>query len=334
MNVHQLRLFLAVAQRRSFSRAAEAEHLTQSAVSQQIEALEREHGVRLFERLPRRIELTDAGAALLPFAERITTLLEEAAHALADVRGVASGRLRVAASPTPATYWLPPLLGTFARRHPAVELLLDVDVSARVAQRVADGESALGIVEGLAADARLEATVLLEDELLLVTPPAFAPRNEAAGGVLPAAELSGLRYLAREPSAFTRVLVDERLRGLGVAWPPAMELGNIEAIKRAVIAGLGASFISRFAVADEIAAGRLRGWRVTGLDLRRPWYLLQRAGVRPGPAAAAFLGILSEAIQSSAESSALSIQPESTDPRRKTGWRGASRTKASKCESA
>ncbi len=293
MNIHQLRLFLAVVQRRSFSRAAEAEHLTQSAVSQQIEALEREHRVRLFERLPRRIELTDAGMALLPYAERITALLDEAAHALAEVRGVASGRLRVAASPTPATYWLPPLLGAFARRHPGVELLLDVDVSARAAQRVADGESALGIVEGLAADVRLEATVLLEDELLLVAPPAFVPCGEA-GGVLQPTELGSLRYLAREPSAFTRTLVDERLRGLGVAWPAAMELGNIEAIKRAVIAGLGASFVSRFAVADEIAAGRLHGWRVAGLDLRRPWYLLQRAGVRPGPAAAAFLRLLAE----------------------------------------
>lgn len=300
MNVHQLRLFLAVAQRRSFSRAAEAQHLTQSAVSQQIEALEREHAVRLFERLPRRIELTDAGAALLPYAERITTLLDEATHALAEVRGLASGRLRVAASPTPATYWLPPLLGAFARRHPAVELLLDVDVSARVAQRVADGESALGVVEGLAAEARLQATPLLEDELLLVAPPTFAPRRGESGGVLLPEELSGLRYLAREPSAFTRALVDERLRGLGVAWPPAMELGNIEAIKRAVIAGLGASFVSRFAVADEIAADRLRGWQVAGLDLRRPWYLLQRVGVGPGPTAAAFLRLLAEegAVQS------------------------------------
>src|SRR5581483_6790652 len=209
-------------------------------------ALEREHDVRLFERLPRRIELTDAGRALLPFAERITTLLDEATHALAEVRGVASGRLRVAASPTPATYWLPPLLGAFARRHPAVDLLLDVDVSARVAQRVADGESALGVVEGL------DAAVLFEDELLLVTPPAFAPGGGPGGDVLESGELSRLRYLAREPSAFTRTLVDERLRGLGVAWPAAMELGNIEAIKRAVIAGLGASFVSRFAVADEI----------------------------------------------------------------------------------
>ncbi|HLZ68911.1 MAG TPA: LysR substrate-binding domain-containing protein [Dehalococcoidia bacterium] len=292
MNSHQLRLFLAVARQRSFSRAAEAEHLTQSAVSQQIEALEREHGLRLFERLPRRIELTDAGEALLPFAERVTALLEEAGHALAEVRGVARGRLRVAASPTPATYLLPPLLGAFARRHPAIEVLLDVDVSARAAQRVADGEAALGVVEGLAEDIRLNATPLLEDELLLVTPPAFVPERTDRDGVLALDELPRLRYLAREPDAFTRTLVDERLRARGVAWRPAMELGNIEAIKQAAAAGLGASFISRYAVAEEIAAGRLRGWRVAGLDLRRPWYLLQRAGVRPSPAAAAFVAML------------------------------------------
>ncbi len=294
MTSHQLRLFLAVAQQRSFSRAAESQHLTQSAVSQQIEALEREHGVRLFERLPRRIELTDAGEALLPYAERVTALLDEAAHALAEVRGVASGRLRVAASPTPATYWLPPLLGAFARAYPAIEVLLEVDVSARVARRVADGESALGVVEGLAQDDRLSATPLLEDELLLMAPPAFVPERVVADGVLSLDELTRLRYLAREPTAFTRTLVDGRLRALGVEWPPAMELGNIEAIKRAVAAGLGASFISRYAVVDEVAAGRLRGFRIDGLDLRRPWYLLQRTGARPAPAAAAFLTMLAE----------------------------------------
>ncbi|HEY7295898.1 MAG TPA: LysR substrate-binding domain-containing protein [Dehalococcoidia bacterium] len=294
MNSHQLRLFLAVARQSSFSRAAEAQHLTQSAVSQQIEALEREHGVRLFERLPRRIVLTDAGEALLPYAERVTALLEEAVHALNEMRGVAGGRLRVAASPTPATYLLPPLLGEFARRHRGVEVLLDVDVSTRVARRVADGESALGVVEGLAEDTPLSALPFLDDELLLVAPPSFTPLHVAADGALALDELLRLRYIAREPAAFTRALVDRRLRARGVEWPPAMELGNIEAIKRAVAAGLGASFVSRYAVDEEIAAGRLRAWRIAGLDLHRPWYLLQRSGAHTAPAAAAFLTMLNE----------------------------------------
>lgn len=288
MNSHQLRVFLSVVRQSSFSRAAETLYLTQSAVSQQIEALEREHGVRLFDRLPRRVALTDAGLALLPFAERVTQALEDAAHALDEVRGVARGRLRVAASPTPATYLLPALLGEFVRGHPGVEVALEVDISARVAARVAAGEVGIGVVESPTEDRRLAASAIVQDELLLVTAPGFA----AAGPTVSPAELVALRYIAREPRALARRLVETRLQTLGVDWPPAMELGNIEAIKRAVAAGLGAAFLSRYAVADEVAAGRLGAWRVAGLDLRRPWHLVQRAGVPPAPAATAFAALL------------------------------------------
>jgi DNA-binding transcriptional LysR family regulator len=293
MTSHQLRVFLAVARHQSFTRAAEALYLTQSAVSQQIVALEREHGVLLFDRLPRRVELTDAGAALLPYAERVGQLLEDATNALDEVRGVARGRLRVGASPTPATYLLPPLLGEFAREHPGLEVVLDVEISARIAQRVAAGEVALGVVEGLAEGAAVAASALVEDELVLVTPPAFV----AEGETVSLQELLQLRYLAREPTALTRLLVDSRLRALGVEWTPAMELGNIEAIKRAVAAGLGAAFLSRVAVADEAAVGSVRIWTVAGLALRRPWYLVQRHATRPGPAAGSFAAFLRKRLQ-------------------------------------
>jgi DNA-binding transcriptional LysR family regulator len=290
MNSHQLRVFLAVAQHRSFTRAAEALFLTQSAVSQQIEALEREHEVRLFDRLPRRVALTEAGRVLLPYAERGTQVLDDAVHALDTVRGVARGRLRVGASPTPATYLLPAVLGAFARQHPHLELLLEVDTSTRIAEWVASGGIALGVVEGLADEDRVTATPLLVDELVLIT----APDVVAEGARFTLDELVRLRYIAREPTALTRLLVDAGLHARGVEWRPVMELGHIEAIKRAVAAGLGVAFLSHVAVADEITSGRLRAWLVEGLDLRRPWYLLQHRRIQPGPAAAAFAQFLRE----------------------------------------
>lgn len=290
LNSQQLRLFLAVARERNFTRAAASLYLTQSAVSQQIDAFEREHGLRLFERLPRGIALTDAGAALLPYAERVVQLVDDAANALAEVRGVARGRLRVGASQTPATYLLPELLGGFARRYPGVDVVLEVNVSAVIAEAVAAGALPLGIVEGVGADARLLREPLLEDELLLVTSPQFAPTGET----VTLDELAALRYLARESGAFTRELVDAQLLRLGLDWRPALELGHIEAIKRAVASGLGAAFLSRHAVQAEAALGSLRLWRVEQLDLRRPWYLLQRAGTHDSPAAAAFAALLRE----------------------------------------
>jgi LysR family transcriptional regulator, transcriptional activator of the cysJI operon len=288
VNSQQLRLFLAVARERNFTRAAASLYLTQSAVSQQIDAFEREHGVRLFERLPRAAVLTDAGTALLPYAERVVQLVDDAANALAAVRGVARGRLRVGASQTPATYLLPDLLGAFARNHPAVDVVLEVNVSAAIAEAVAAGALPLGVVEGVGADPRISIEPLLEDELLLVTPPDFAP----AGPMVTLAELAALRYLAREQGAFTRELVDTQLLRLGLDWQPAMELGHIEAIKRAVASGLGAAFLSRHAVQAEAALGWLRLWRVEQLDLRRPWYLLRRAATHDSPAAAAFATLL------------------------------------------
>lgn len=290
MNSQQLRLFLAVARERNFTRAAASLYLTQSAVSQQIDAFEREHGVRLFERLPRGIALTDAGTALLPYAERVTQLVDDAANALAAVRGVARGRLRVGASQTPATYLLPDLLGAFARRYPGVDVVLEVNVSAVIAESVAAGALSLGIVEGVGGDTRLTIEPLLDDELLLVTPPEFAP----AGSTVTLAELAALRYLARESGAFARELVDTQLLRFGIDWQPVLELGHIEAIKRAVASGLGVAFLSRHAVQAEAALGWLRLWRVEHLDLRRPWYLLRRAATHDSPAAAAFAALLRE----------------------------------------
>ncbi len=292
MNSHQMQVFLAVARHRSFSRAAAALSLTQSAVSQQVDALERAHGVRLFDRLPRQVALTDAGTALLPYAEQVTRLLDDAAGALEEVRGVARGRLRVGASPTPATYVLPAVIGAFGTRYPGVEVALDVDSSTRIAERVAAGDTTVGVVEGWATDVRLTAAVLLEDEVVLVTSPGFVP----AGTSVSLEEVGEMRYIAREPASLTRVLVDTRLRALGLNPRPVMELGHIEAIKRAVMAGLGAAFLSRAAVVDEVAGGRLRAWSVAGADLRRPWYLIERAGTRPPPAATAFITVLRESL--------------------------------------
>jgi len=288
MRGEQLRVFLAVARLRSFSRAAETLYLTQSAVSQQIGRLESEYGVRLFARDGRKVELTDAGAALLPYAEQIVRLLDEASSTLEEIRGAVRGRLRLGASPTPATYLLPALLGAFVEEHPDVEVELSVDVSARVARDVASGVLALGVVEGLTREPAVAARVLMEDELLLIA----SPRATFADEPLTLDALPGLRYIAREPGSLTRLLVEETLRARGVTLRPAMELGHIEVIKRAVAAGLGVAFLPRCAVAAEIASGRLRALRVEGLDLRRPLYLLQREDLRLSPVAAAFLAAL------------------------------------------
>jgi DNA-binding transcriptional LysR family regulator len=148
MTLEQLRIFVAVAERLHVTRAAEALHLTQSAASAAIAALERRHGVTVFDRVGRRLALTEAGRALLPEARQ---LLQNAAHAesvLGELAGLKRGALTVAASQTVSGYWLPERLARFARLHPAVRLTMHAGNTAQMAQAVIDGAADLGFVEG------------------------------------------------------------------------------------------------------------------------------------------------------------------------------------------
>src|ERR1700694_1830165 len=147
MNLQQLRVFLTAAELGSFTRAALTLYVSQSGVSQHIETLERECGMRLFDRLGRGVRLTDAGESLVPYAHRLLTLERDAAEALEFVKGIQAGHLRVGASPTPATYLLPDLLDRYHRRHPAAEISLTVDVTARIAEQVTEGSIGAGLVE-------------------------------------------------------------------------------------------------------------------------------------------------------------------------------------------
>ncbi|MGI8554608.1 MAG: LysR substrate-binding domain-containing protein [Dehalococcoidia bacterium] len=291
MNLQQLRVFAAVADLGSFTRAAETLYLSQSGVSQHIETLEREQGVRLIDRLGRHVQLTDAGAILLPYAHRLINLEREAEESLAIVKGLGAGHLRVGASPTPATYLLPYLLGIYHRRNPAVEILLAVDVTLRIAEQVAAGALGAGLVEGDVHHDQLQAQPCLHDELLVVTQPDIRP---ADGQAFHVEELAVLRQIAREPGSLTRRLIEQTFGRCSLPYRPVIELGHMEAIKQAVAAGLGVSILSGYAVANEIQRGRLNGWRVHGLPFRRIFLLLTRKGNVGSPATDSFLNLMNQ----------------------------------------
>ncbi len=290
MELRQLRTFVAVVDCSSFSRAAEELNLTQPAVTAQIQALERDLGARLLERLPRQVLLTPAGEALLPYARGIVNLEREGKEALAALQGLRAGCLRVGASPTIGTYLLPQVLGEFKRRYPGLRVIAEIEPSQRVAEALAMHALDLGLVEAPVQSDALEIAPFLTDEMVLAVP---AGHPWAGRSSIRLEELAHEPMIVREPTSSTRRLVEGRLRAAGVEAQPALELGGIEAIKNAVAAGLGVTFISRVALSGE-GLQRLVVVPVEGLDLRRPLYRLlhkQRQATLP---ARALLDLLAE----------------------------------------
>jgi DNA-binding transcriptional LysR family regulator len=258
MTLEQLRIFVAVAERQHVTRAAEALGLSQSATSSAVATLEARHGVPLFHRIGRGIELTDAGRVFLAEAQAVLARAEAAELALSELGGLLRGVLSVQASQTIAGYWLPRHLVRFRRTYPGVEIRLAVGNTAQVAAAVHHGAAELGFVEGAVEDPLLQAQTVAADQLVLVVAPDHPWAREAPAS-LPAMVETG-DWVLREPGSGTRSEFEAALRQHGL--PPgglrvALELPSNEAVRGAVEAGMGATVISASVVAAGIEAGLL-----------------------------------------------------------------------------
>lgn len=290
MTLDQLRVFVAVAERGHVTEAARALNLAQSAASHAIAALEARHDVKLFDRIGRRIELTEAGRTLLVDARAILAEVERAELALSEFGALERGALSVMASQTIASYWLPQRLVAFRRAYPRVEVRLAIGNTAQVAEAVEGGAAELGFVEGTVRNAALDSTPAARDQLVLVV----GPDHPWADGETPtAASLAESEWVLREPGSGTRSAFEEALAALG-ADPArlrvAMELPSNEAVRAAVEAGLGATAISASVAAPSLESGLLRL-----VDFRLPeraFHILSRNGRRASPAAEALRRIV------------------------------------------
>jgi len=266
VNLHQLRIFTTVARLGSFSRAAEELSISQPSVSIQVADLERSLGVDLFEKLGKRIYLTEAGRILDEYARKMLGLAEEAQIALEDIKGLHRGRLMVGATTTPGTYILPRVIAAFQERHPQVAVVLEITNTKRVQERLLRNELDLGVVGWDVTAQGLRVEPLLDDELVLVASPSHPL---VTAGIAHAKGLRDHRLILRERGSGTREALEAALREAGVAIAPSMELGTGEAVKEAVVAGLGVTIISRLAVAGDARAGRLVIVPMPDLAIRR-----------------------------------------------------------------
>ena len=275
LNLHQLRIFQAVAQQRSYSRAAEILYLSQPGVSLQVKALERSIGLPLFEKVGRALRLTEAGNELLAYSDRIFALMDETQLVLEELSGARRGTVKVGASTTAGIYIVPSALGAFHRQNPRVKLTLDVVNRFNVQERLLNDEIDMAVM-GLIEDADdLEVAEFVPNELVVIA----SPRHRLAGvRHISLEELSKELFLLREAGSGTRTDVERIFAGKDVPLHVSMELRSSGAIKQAVAADLGIGIMPLRALELELMAGRLVILNVEGFPVHRHWSLVRRQG--------------------------------------------------------
>jgi DNA-binding transcriptional LysR family regulator len=288
LNPVHVRTLAAVARHGSFSRAAERLHLSQPAVSLHVRALEERLGVAVLARAGRRPTVTRAGAVLLAHAGRAFAELAAAEHAVRALRGVVAGAVRLGTGATASIYLLPARLGTLRRRYPGIELALVTGNSAEIVAGVAAGDLDAGVVTLPVAARRLAVTPFFTDRLV-----AIAPRDDhAPAASIEAGALARHPLILYERGGTIRRVIDAWFRRARVTPRVAMELGDAEAIKRLVAAGLGWAVTSAVAVDAE---RRARSLRVLALrpPLARQLGIVRRRAAAPSPALDAVLRAIS-----------------------------------------
>lgn len=290
MLIAQVEGFLEIARQRNLSRAAEALHVTQPALTARLHALELELGARLFERSHRGMRLTEAGRALLPYAERAVEALDGGRSLIGELARGTSGQLSIGTAPAVGAYVLPGLLARYVERLPGVRLVVRTGHSEEIVDLVARGEIDIGLVRQLHHPG-VDVQPLYDDELLLVVQPSHEFAAQSRITVEQMAEVS-LILFDRTSSYYD--LTNAIFRAAGVVPRGVIELDNIDAAKQMVSHGLGVALLPTTAVASELARGTLRAIPLAGVaPIRRRIVSVRRKGSgRATPALQGFLEIL------------------------------------------
>jgi DNA-binding transcriptional LysR family regulator len=294
MNLDQIRNFYEVAFHRSFTQAAEKLCRTQPAISTQVRMLEEELGEKLFDRIGKRVCLTQAGEILLPYAERLLRLHDEAKLAVSELNASPKGRLLIGANESTCLYVLPGIFRLFKAKYPDVQISIYRNFSKKILPKILDTQLDVGIVTLPVSDKNLQVTLLAEDELCLIT----SPSHPLAG-----CDNIVLNDLLPYPIIFHKMgTTRERImKQFGKNWDKlniSMELASLEAIKKFVAIGMGISIVPRSYSLNEFEAGTLKIMRIKNLRIVRQLGLIYRKDRYLSRACKAFLEVVEEALAS------------------------------------
>lgn len=290
MTLEQLRIFIGVADREHMTKAAEALNITQSAASAAVAALETQHGVVLFHRIGRRIELTEVGRAFLDEARAVLGRAASAELALSEFGGLKRGTLRLVASQTVVNYWLPRHLAAFRTRYPLIDIELVIVNTEQAIQSVIAGMAELGFVEGAIEDSAISHWPVAHDQLVLVGTKSVAQIDNAW--------LRDARWIMRESGSGTRSTFEEalRLRGLNPeTLDIALTLPSNESVRTAVEAGAGVAVLSALVVSRALSTGALH---LLPFEFpARPFFAVRHKERYHSKAGAALLNLIKESNQ-------------------------------------
>ena len=277
LELHELNVFVQAVEAESFTGAAERLHVSQPAVSMQINNLEKRLDTILFDRSGRSIQPTEAADALLPLAREILNFSTHIEETMAALHGELSGNLQLGCSTTAGKYILPHLVTRFRQLHPNVRVTVGICSPVAAIDQVCDGRSQLGVLSSEAACRDVEYRPFFEDRVVLIAP---ANHPWAKRTSVHPEELIGQPFIMREETAGSRRVMQTGLLEHNISIQDldiVMELGNAEAIATAVEAGIGLSFISRIAVRRAMQIGYLVEVPVEGLDLRRQLHMIRHS---------------------------------------------------------
>ncbi|MCA9921651.1 MAG: LysR family transcriptional regulator [Anaerolineales bacterium] len=287
LDAHQLNVFLAAAETLNFTQAASRLHMSQPSVSQHIQTLEQHFETPLFIRSGRRIELTDAGIALVPLARELVSRSIHIEETMRSLEGEVHGHLLVGCSTTPGKYILPHLLARFHRLHPKVKVSCHVASQTRAIQMVGEGDVNFALISSPQLASRdMELRRFMVDPVVLIAPLShpWAQREEIEPD-----ELYNATFILREENSGTQTTVNDGLAAIGIntsLLETLLVLGNSEAIALAVKEGLGLGFVSNIVVErlvkDQVATIPIRGVKFEreiyiGRHLRRPATMAQKS---------------------------------------------------------
>ncbi|MRN52494.1 selenium metabolism-associated LysR family transcriptional regulator [Paenibacillus monticola] len=274
MNFHQLHIFYTVSERGSFSAAAQTLHMTQPAVTMQVQALEDYFGTKLFNRTTKKILLSEAGQMLMPYAQRSIELMRETDQAMSAFTHMLGGRLQLGASLTIGEYVLPRLLGPFGKEYPNISIMMKVMNTSQIMEEIHKHQLNFGLIEAPVTHPDMVIEPVMGDELKLIVP---RDHPLAAKHEVTLEEALQHPFILREQGSGTRSVMEEQIlaKGLDLAsMRIVMELGSTGAVKSAVEAGLGITMISTSSVKHEVTLGLLKIVNISDASLKRQFYAI------------------------------------------------------------
>ena len=301
MQIESLKVFCDLSETESFTKAAQINQITQSAVSQQVSALERTFKSLLIERSKKKFRLTREGQILYDYAKQLINLYESLYNRIQEVREIVSGTVRVATIYSIGLHDLPPYLKKFLKQYPTVNLHVEYRRSNEVYDNVLGNIDDLGLVAYPVKDSKLEIVPLRKDKLVMICHPKH-PLAKSSGVKLK--DLEGHKFIAFEPDIPTRKAIDKALKDADVDVDMTMEFDNIETVKRAVEIDSGISIVPLTTVTQEVAKHTLVAVEVEGGSLFRPLAVIHKKNKVLSPAMKQFIATMK------GESGATSAKPE------------------------